>query len=312
MRCVYVVKKRVLKFFVVLKSNFNVLQFMNHLCLQEDVEECESAAEFLLEPWVLVQLPFQPVLLHQWSVPLMAKSLKLKEQLGYIGKKFLLMANLMFTTAKKYFGLFIDNVYKGAIFYSLEAFPETLAVLEFALSKECRNAVKAFKRMAWNRSNKTDFDPILLTPQEGFLSCYYPQYWTVKWHVVLMSADAVAERLLKPINLDGYKEQIGLDVTEAEVQGLKNLVEEKLIKSGMLKGVSKQVLFNYLLGEGRRCAIEMYRTCTKEQSSKLARCFLFGKITVFCISEMIQEGIRAQDCSAMYNLFLPVVGTQFD
>jgi hypothetical protein len=34
-----------------------------------------SAADFLLDPWILIQLPFQPVLLHQWAVALLAEAI---------------------------------------------------------------------------------------------------------------------------------------------------------------------------------------------------------------------------------------------
>jgi hypothetical protein len=45
------------------------------------VEECKSAEEYLFEPWVLLQLPFEPVILHQWSVALMAEALRFRKQI---------------------------------------------------------------------------------------------------------------------------------------------------------------------------------------------------------------------------------------
>jgi hypothetical protein len=47
----------------------------------EDVEQCESAEEFLLEPWVLLQLPFEPTILHQWAVALMAEALRFQKKI---------------------------------------------------------------------------------------------------------------------------------------------------------------------------------------------------------------------------------------
>jgi hypothetical protein len=40
------------------------------------VETCESSYEFLFEPWVLIHLPFKPMLLHQWLVAALAETLQ--------------------------------------------------------------------------------------------------------------------------------------------------------------------------------------------------------------------------------------------
>jgi len=39
-------------------------------------EDKEDNLEFVMDPWVLVQLPFQPTLLHQWSIALLAEYLQ--------------------------------------------------------------------------------------------------------------------------------------------------------------------------------------------------------------------------------------------
>jgi len=42
-------------------------------------ESDEDPLDFLTEPWVLVQLPFQPTLLHQWLATLVAEYLKFEK-----------------------------------------------------------------------------------------------------------------------------------------------------------------------------------------------------------------------------------------
>jgi len=245
-------------------------------CLQEDVEECESAAEFLLEPWVLVQLPFQPLLLHQWCVALMAEALKFKTELGDIcyfplqlqsaGKKLLEMWNVMFLTVVKYFSHFQCNVYLGSSFYSLEGLPETLAVLEFVLSPECKKLINALKRMAWERCHKTAFAPVQAEKTDFFYGCYEAQFWGEKLVINTMCVSSPVEGPVDPTN-----RHFGAEITEDEVQGLKNLVDEKLIKTGVLKAASKEIIFDCLVNKSKHVAVPVYRAYMAEQGNSINR-----------------------------------------
>lgn len=49
---------------------------------QGDVHLCESSAEFLLEPWLLMQVAWHPAVYYQWLVAALAEVLKAKQQLA--------------------------------------------------------------------------------------------------------------------------------------------------------------------------------------------------------------------------------------
>jgi len=42
----------------------------------------EAILDFLTDPWVLVQLPFQPTLLHQWSLALLTEYLRFEKEVS--------------------------------------------------------------------------------------------------------------------------------------------------------------------------------------------------------------------------------------
>jgi hypothetical protein len=48
---------------------------------KEDLHLSESSAEFLLEPWLLIQLPWHPPVYYQWLIAALSEVLKAKEQL---------------------------------------------------------------------------------------------------------------------------------------------------------------------------------------------------------------------------------------
>jgi hypothetical protein len=50
--------------------------------MQEAPELCESAAEFILDPWVLIQLPWHPVMFHQWLAAVLAETLKFEKEIA--------------------------------------------------------------------------------------------------------------------------------------------------------------------------------------------------------------------------------------
>jgi hypothetical protein len=47
-----------------------------------DLHLCQSAAEFLLEPWLLMQLPWHPAVYYQWLTAALAEALKARKQLA--------------------------------------------------------------------------------------------------------------------------------------------------------------------------------------------------------------------------------------
>jgi len=249
------------------------------LCPQENLEQCKSAAEFLLEPWILVQLPFQPVLLHQWSVALLAESLKFEKELQemtFIPKylhasvnKLTTMCNLMFQTALKFF-----VHYSYFIFDSDESFtnnirmiffdymPEVMPVLEFVLSSKCGEILRVFAK-ATLESRKFDFKNTLEVKNGHYYSfCYNQNFWRKKSLVHSMCyrrvgiLDSTDYLNIEDFEVRGDKSV----VTASELEGCKRLIEEKFVKSGLVKGESKQFLFGLLdEAETRNKLIPLYR-----------------------------------------------------
>jgi len=233
-----------------------------------------------LEPWVLLQLPFQPLLLHQWSVVLLAEALKFQQEicdfyciplvkrLHILAVKLIDMCNLMFKTAvDSSFQHFANYIYLecndfeanvGSEF--LATLPETLAVIEFVLSAECRNVVKALKKMAFNPSTKTDSKE--WTKESVFdFECYFLSYNAHFWkqsstvHCMCPSEPSVP----RPGDaVDVFKKYKKGATTETEKAGLKKLVEEKIIKAGRLKGESSEVILS-ALSRGQEVLIPFYR-----------------------------------------------------
>jgi len=230
--------------------------------LKKDAEVCESAAEFLLEPWVLLQLPFQPLLLHQWSVALLAESLRFQAELFPFYSipnrlqrpvnKLFEMCKVMYKKAMHCFNHFAIYMYEGVDCYGdtvsasfLDSLPETLAALEFVLSKECGNVVKALKRMAWNNSTKKDNKEIVKSASfdiEEIYFCYNMEYWKERSAISCWCPRNPSRNESVEI-LDKYSKE---SATAAEMAGLQKLVEEKLIDTGRLKGESKEVIFRAL------------------------------------------------------------------
>jgi hypothetical protein len=48
---------------------------------KRDLHLCESSAEFLLEPWLLIQLPWHPPVYYQWLIAAMAEVLEAKKHI---------------------------------------------------------------------------------------------------------------------------------------------------------------------------------------------------------------------------------------
>jgi len=246
---------------------------------QESVEECETAAEFLLEPWILVQLPFQPLLLHQWSVALLAEALKLKQKLGELHSvptqlispvtKLLEMNKLMFHTAFSFFAHYNFYVHEGCESLSnsvssvfLHQIPEVLPVIEFILSGECDNIIKALTKIALD-SVSTDYqdkNKDFLIDGGEFSFCYNPSYWKQKSlvHSMYCKEASSPKDNSKPdqfYNVNVLRD----DITASEVEELQSLIVEKFIDTDMINGESKEFIFGLLGGKTLHVLIDLYR-----------------------------------------------------
>jgi len=253
---------------------------------QENVEECKSAAEFLLEPWVLLQLPFQPALLHQWCVALMAEALRFRRdlsafcyipfQMRRIFARLFWMCNAMCSTSLNYFYKFADYIYTGASCYTLDHLSETLTILEFVLSDEYEIMMKALKRMAWSKANRPQIklnpsrnDDILLdtgptrvlTMYEKAFFCYNKEMWKDPAPVHSMCPQEP-----RKVEVSDFMElyvHVKPKDDGSELEGLKRLVDEKLIATGILIGMDRKDILSAV----ERCQeliVPYYRACMTE------------------------------------------------
>jgi len=229
------------------------------------LEQCESAAEFLLEPWVLIQLPYQPILMHQWAVALMAEALKFQKELADLysmtyPRRFRIPVKKLIFFNTQMLG-FSVNVFKLVNFYIASAiesihklldrplavitrwFPLHLPIIEFVLSKDCRNFIKALKRMALNESaNLSDPEMSQKTVTEfgEHFSCYNYEFWKQEAKIVWLFPfyeEYKTESLRKKYEGDGT-----LKITEADVSELLQFVDEKIIQTGRVKGSCREIL----------------------------------------------------------------------
>jgi hypothetical protein len=135
------------------------------------VETCESAHEFLLEPWVLIHLPFKPVLLHQWLVGTLAATLQFEKEVSEffhspvpssLHKSVRRLAAVLKKLHELIFKAFnylevctrdCPNMDKRPIIRVLE---ELLAPLEFVCGTEGQNMVRALKRKLAGEGTKDE------------------------------------------------------------------------------------------------------------------------------------------------------------
>jgi len=222
-----------------------------------------SAVEFLLDPWVLIQLPFQPVLFHQWTVALYAETLKfskeisefsnfpfptrlktavdcLKKMLNLMSKNISLMTELMF----KYFGQPGTNLHKLSeicLRVGMIKLPELLPIIEFVLSDECRNIIRALKRLAWNKSTKISVEiNNCMGASFGHSNFYCYEFW--KQETVIKSLFTIYNQKL------GLRNPKPMSTKEKSriMEAMKKVVYREIIKTGRLKGESRQRILKAL------------------------------------------------------------------
>jgi hypothetical protein len=177
------------------------------LCLQvkSPVQQCKSGAEFLLEPWVLLQMPFQPSLLHQWAVALLAEALTFQlkispifsygcpKKYAYIFKGLRRILNEMKICAQYALDMFMSMCLQGqdtnitvTLHTKMEEFSNyltiALPIIEFAGSKEANSGIFAIEEIlleVLNGGGKA-YPPqvVILDREELPISLYDYWFWT--------------------------------------------------------------------------------------------------------------------------------------
>jgi len=225
------------------------------------LEECESAEEFLLEPWVLLQLPFEVTILHQWTVALMAEALRFQKKhtdfttMAYPEhlKQFvdqLTVMNILLLSGANFFMLCIsklmgkdnsmNHMHATASLFIWDEFEFRLSlilpVLKFVLSEECDTLISTLKRMAWsqNEVQRTCKSEVNFLSTHSFY-CY--DYWDVMFmHQWLFKAHQYSNKdqqspVDHKINSSSHYEEFANDV-----------IDEKIIKQGLLQGESREII----------------------------------------------------------------------
>jgi len=219
---------------------------------------------------VLIQLPFQPVMIHQWAVALLAEALRFQKELSdfyCIGfptsltsavAALLKMCDTMLSTAMNFLACFnfcIQNASLNMhkiiepIFGKMdESLQEILPILEFVLSDECRNIVKALKKIAFNQSTKIDYSR---RPEVGVAD--FGDHQTIYnyefWHQNKFISQLFAfDENLAPWSADlsaTFANKESTDVNnECDTKAKKRfekLVTEKIIEAGKLKGNKREI-----------------------------------------------------------------------
>jgi hypothetical protein len=245
------------------------------------VEECESAEEFLLEPWVLLQLPFEPTILHQWTVALMAEALRFRkkitdfttmaypEHLKSAVDKLVAIATLLqkganscmsyvaqltLSVAAKKESIQRIHLFAEFCWEDFQRFlPQLLSALKFVLSEECDTVILNLKRMAWSENaaektctSKVDFKIIP--------SIYFHDYWDTHYLRNWFFSDHNMFDLKVPIRLMIKYER----VANKEGNTLKKLIVNQILKTGRLQGESEHVIFEST--DNNADALEVFNT----------------------------------------------------
>jgi hypothetical protein len=158
------------------------------LNFQDDVQECDSALEFLSDPWVMMQVKHFPTVLHQWLVAAFGEMLRFQQQISdfhYLpypetckeAVSLLHTAESVKEAIARSFQV-LRTLISGERFFMLSN--ETLEDLQKNLdsilcqlikvrSERGQNVIKALKRMCWNGSNTGQ----LMKPLELCLQCVF-------------------------------------------------------------------------------------------------------------------------------------------
>lgn len=230
----------------------------------------------MLEPWVLVQLPFQPALMHQWTVALLAEALKLQialadftiitheprlryalQLLFKMSSQLLAYANLALSHYFMHCVLgpnsLLDLLKKSHSPF-LKMMPNLLPVLDFVLNGECTNVIKALKRLTWSKDKwssdwvgkyKVSEDSGISTDFGALATMYNLWYWkqtqsfTWLYETKDHKIDDVALKLKMTFNDAPTIEEI---LSPRNLGLLTTLVDEKIIKTGRLKGESRKAI----------------------------------------------------------------------
>jgi hypothetical protein len=224
-------------------------------------DQCQSASEFLLEPWVLLQLPFQPSLLHQWTVALLAETLKFQKDtvtIFIIGvpKELLEAAQLL----KNMAAILLEGVFTlMSVFCKLangvqqnickrfrlvrakllHTLSSVTPIVEFILSDKCKNVISGIKRASWGSMHKQqDLHTVDMDEDFGSFRIWYnAMFWTND----KMPKKLFSEQKFPDDHYSNCVHNLSCELmlySKKSLAFLKKIVDENIIKKGVLVGAS--------------------------------------------------------------------------
>jgi hypothetical protein len=236
----------------------------------------------LLNPWVIVQLPFQHAILHQWIVAFYAETLKFQKEVSdlliitYPSEMRSALKSLSkikstlshFTnTCHEYLFSCLWRQPSSPLFSNIitNLLPDVLPMLKFILSEKSKFVIRALKRMAWNRRTckESKMEVPISKEEQTRIFQFNSMYHFLNWQrfpagQMFHSPKDSSVEYKSWRYLQVYALQIIVDGLPEYFPAMKAVVEEKIIKTGRLSGVSKETILQGL-GNARGSIFEIFR-----------------------------------------------------
>jgi hypothetical protein len=218
---------------------------------------------------VLLQLPFEPVILHQWAVALMVEALRFQkkitdfttmtypenlktsvDKLTAIALLLLNGANTFLSFVAKLISVRHDTtnqMHLAAVVYwddFQQTLPQVLSALKFVLREECNCVIALLKRTAWSKNqevrtckSKIDFQIIASVYSHTYWESHQVHEWLFLGHE--WEPEAPTEPLVQNFRNQAPKMELTRNI---EVLLLTFVIDNKILKPGRLRGESKEVI----------------------------------------------------------------------
>jgi hypothetical protein len=223
-----------------------------------------------LEPWILLQMPFEPALLHQWAVTLLAEALLFQNKISPIfsygcpskvakitqnlKQMLLAMKNCANFTLELYLKMCFeaseDNFHSSLQreFETLSShLNKVLPILAFTSSKEAPLIISAITNICLEElNNGSEVDPpqvVLLDSEEQPTPLYDFWFWTNDCDLMTVFTGSSSDTRCYSELLEGIEvEFVGEGTNDLVASDLKRLVHMEILNTGRLEGVSQEII----------------------------------------------------------------------
>lgn len=226
-----------------------------------------------MEPWILLQILFQPAMLHQWAVALFAEALTFQKKiapifnygfptnLARITEKLKTMLRSLRSCVRFTLGLYLrmssegldKNFHTELVQTEMEEFSnhltKILPILKFVTSEEASGIIGAIKDLCLEELNKGgEVNPpqvVIQTTVELQMPMYDFWFWTKQCDIEEVFVGAKSDQIMCNSELVNYVNgQFYCSKSRCTwTKALKKLVDEKIIQTdGCLKGVDREII----------------------------------------------------------------------